>query len=71
MAIQGCDRKKEGYTTMASFKCKDIGMKCEFEIKDENRDELMWVVAMHADETHNLKQDHFEIMDKVKKAIKK
>jgi predicted small metal-binding protein len=56
---------------MASFRCKDIGMKCEFEIKDENRDELMWVAAMHADETHNLKLARLEMMDKIKKAVKK
>jgi len=56
---------------MASFKCKDIGMKCKSEIKDENQDELMWVAAMHADETHNMKQPPTEIMDKIKKATKK
>lgn len=30
---------------MASFKCKDLGMKCAFEVKDENQDErhLVWL----------------------------
>jgi predicted small metal-binding protein len=56
---------------MASFKCKDMGMKCGFEVKDENQDELMSIIAMHADKTHNMKQPSAEMMDKIKKAIKK
>ncbi len=31
---------------MPSFKCRDIGMQCNFEIKDENQDELMAIVAV-------------------------
>ena len=55
---------------MMSFKCKDLGMKCDFEIKDDNKDELLWVVAMHTDETHNMKKATSDWMDKIKKAIK-
>jgi predicted small metal-binding protein len=56
---------------MPSFKCKDIGMSCSFEIKDDNQDELMSIVALHADKTHNIKQVSPELADKIKKAIKK
>jgi predicted small metal-binding protein len=56
---------------MPSFKCKDIGMNCGFEVKDENQDELMAVIALHADKTHNMKQPTPEVADKIKKAIKK
>ncbi len=56
---------------MPSFKCKDIGMKCNFEVKDENQDEMMSIIALHADRSHNIKQPPPELMDKIKKAIKK
>ena len=56
---------------MASFKCKDIGMKCGFEIKDDNEDELMKLVAMHAQNTHGMKEVPPETVEKIKKAIKK
>ena len=48
-----------------------MGMKCGFEVKDENENELMSIIAMHADKTHNIKQPSTEMMDKIKKAIKK
>jgi predicted small metal-binding protein len=60
-----------GDTAMASFRCKDIGERCSFEVKDENRDELIWVVALHAEETHSMRRSQPEMMDKIKKAVKK
>ena len=56
---------------MASFKCKDIGMTCSFEVKDENQDEMMKMIAMHGEKTHNMKEMSPEMMEKIKKAIKK
>lgn len=56
---------------MPSFKCKDLGMKCVFEVKDENQDELMKIVALHAEKTHDMKEIPPDMMEKVKKAIKK
>ncbi len=57
---------------MASFKCKDLGMKCGFEVKDENRDELMQMVAEHAERTHNMKPPFASDMQQaIQKAIKK
>ena len=56
---------------MASIKCKDIGMKCGFEVKDESRDELMKILVLHAENTHNIKQIPPDLMEKVNKAIKK
>ncbi len=56
---------------MASFKCKDVGMNCKFEVKDENPDELMSIIALHAEKTHNMKEVPPETMEKIKKAIKK
>jgi predicted small metal-binding protein len=56
---------------MASFKCKDLGMKCGSEIKDENQDELMQMIALHAEKSHNIKEFPPDMVEKVKKAIKK
>lgn len=56
---------------MPSCKCKDIGMKYKFEIKDENRDELMSLVVQHAEKTHNMKEIPPETIEKIKKAVKK
>ena len=55
---------------MASFKCKDLGMKCGFEVKDQDESEIMDIVALHAKKTHNLTPNP-ELTDKIKKAIKK
>ena len=55
---------------MASLKCKDIGMKCGFEVKDQDEDELMEIVALHAQKTHNMKPSP-ELTEKIKKAIKR
>ena len=56
---------------MAKFRCKDVGMKCGFEIKDENQDELMKMIALHAETTHNMKEASPEMQEKIKKAIRK
>jgi predicted small metal-binding protein len=56
---------------MPSFKCKDIGMNDNFEIKDDNQEELMKIVAMHAQSSHGIKDVSPEMMDKIKKAVKK
>ena len=56
---------------MASFMCKDVGMSCGFEVKDENQDELMKIVAMHAEKTHNMKDIPPDKMEQIRKAVKK
>lgn len=57
---------------MPSFKCKDIGMKCSFEVKTENQDELMSLISLHAEKAHNMKAPFPpDMTEKVKKAIKK
>jgi predicted small metal-binding protein len=56
---------------MASLKCKDIGMKCGFEVKDADVDELMQIVTLHAKNTHKMTEIPPETVEKIKKAIKK
>ncbi len=62
---------ERGKLNMPSIKCKDIGMKCGFEVKDEDRDEMMQILALHAAKTHNMKEIPPDVMAKVQKAIKK
>lgn len=56
---------------MASFKCTDIGMKDNFEVKDENEEELMKIIALHASNTHGMKDVPPETLEKIRQAIKK
>ena len=56
---------------MPSFKCKDTGMSCGFEATAKNEDELMKKIVEHAGKAHNMKTISPDVMDKVKKAIKK
>ena len=56
---------------MPSFMCKDVGMDCKFEAKAKTEDELMKKIAEHASKVHNMKTIPPDVMDKVKKAIKK
>jgi predicted small metal-binding protein len=51
---------------MSSIKCKD----CGFELKDENQDELIKILALHDEITHNLKFIPSDVMEKIKNAIK-
>jgi predicted small metal-binding protein len=55
---------------MASFKCADLGMKCGFEVKDEDKAELLKIIALHGKETHNMTETSPDMAEKIKKAIK-
>ncbi len=56
---------------MPSFKCKDVGMKCKFEVKTDNQDEMMQIIALHGEKSHSMKNIPPDLMEKVKKAVKK
>jgi len=56
---------------MPSFRCRDIGMRCEFETTAKTEDELMKKIAEHARKAHNMETIPPDVMAKVKKAIKK
>ena len=56
---------------MPSFKCRDIGMTCGFEATASTEQELMKKVADHATAVHNFKAIPPDLMEKIKKAIKK
>jgi len=54
-----------------TFKCKDIGMKCDFTAQGKTEDELMKKISAHAASAHGMKTVPPETMKKIKKAIKK
>jgi predicted small metal-binding protein len=54
---------------MPTFKCKDMGMDDDFEIHDDNEEELMEMVMLHHEKTHGIKNMSPEMMGKIKKAI--
>ncbi len=53
------------------FKCKDTGMKCDFEVKGgSSRDEIMQIASVHAKVTHNMQTIPDDVAKKVSAAIK-
>ncbi len=56
---------------MASFKCKDIGMNCKFEVKNaSSKDEIMKIMAVHAKETHQMETVNPDLAAKITSKIK-
>jgi predicted small metal-binding protein len=54
-----------------SFKCKDIGMQCDFEVKGaSSKNEVLQIAAVHAKATHNMQTIPADIAAKVNAAIK-
>jgi predicted small metal-binding protein len=56
---------------MPSIKSADIGVDCAFEVTDENWDEMMQVLLLHAEKAPKMKVVPPDIMHKIQKAIKK
>jgi predicted small metal-binding protein len=53
------------------FKCKDIGMKCDFEVKGaSSRDEVMQLAGVHAKVAHGMESVPPEVQSKINSAIK-
>ncbi|MDG7035817.1 MAG: DUF1059 domain-containing protein [Nitrososphaerota archaeon] len=54
-----------------SFKCKDIGMKCGFEVKGaSSKDELMQIASIHAKVAHGIQSVSPDLAQKVSSAIR-
>lgn len=56
---------------MAGFKCEDMRMECKFEASAKTEAELMAKIADHAAKAHNMESIPADMMEKVKKVIKK
>ncbi|GGM78923.1 hypothetical protein GCM10007108_16400 [Thermogymnomonas acidicola] len=53
------------------FKCRDIGMDCDFKASGKTVDELMPKIAEHAKNAHHIEQIDDNLKQKVQSAIKK
>ncbi len=40
---------------METFKCKNLGIKCNFEVHATDREELVRIIALHASHAHKLR----------------
>ena len=55
---------------MASFKCKDIGMNCGFEIQGATtKDEVVQLASVHARLTHGMESIPPDVAAKVSAAV--
>lgn len=55
---------------MLSFKCKDLGMSCDFQTTASKEGDLMKKITDHAAKSHNMKNIDADMLKKVKAAIK-
>jgi predicted small metal-binding protein len=55
---------------MPSFRCKDIGMKCDFEATAENEADLEKKIAEHARSVHNMDPVSADMWQKIKKVVR-
>ncbi|MHB8360796.1 MAG: DUF1059 domain-containing protein [Thermoplasmataceae archaeon] len=53
------------------FKCKDIGMQCDFVTNAKSKEELMPKIVNHAKQNHNIESVDEALQTKVNNAIKK
>ena len=52
-----------------TFRCKDLGLACEFEEKAENENELMKRVEGHVQTVHQMNPEQPEVQEKLRKAM--
>ncbi len=53
------------------FKCKNIGMECDFETKAKTMDDLMPKIKDHAEHAHKITSIDEELSKKITASIKK
>ena len=66
-------KKAEGevQSTMASFKCRNIGKKCRFEVEAHTDSQVLDAVLEHVEKAHEKGPIPRETVEQIKKAIKK
>lgn len=57
--------------TKYQFKCKDIGMDCDFQVTGKEAADLIPQIAEHARTTHQLEEISEDLKDKINESIKK
>ncbi len=53
-----------------TFRCRDLGLACEFEEKAESENELMKRVEGHLQTAHQMDPDHPEVQERVRQAMR-
>ncbi len=53
------------------FKCKDIGMNCQYEASAKKAEDLIPQIAEHAKTAHNITEINDDLKQKVNAAIKR
>jgi predicted small metal-binding protein len=56
---------------MPSFKCRNIGKKCRFEVDADTEDQVMQEAIEHMEKVHDMETIPPETIEHIKKAIKK
>ncbi|MFP3197714.1 MAG: DUF1059 domain-containing protein [Sulfolobaceae archaeon] len=56
---------------MYSFKYRDVGQKCDFEVSGvKSEEELLTILKIHAEKDHGIKEITPQMMQMIKNAIK-
>jgi predicted small metal-binding protein len=55
---------------MPSYKCRDTGMKCDFEVTADTEAELERIIAEHAHTAHNIDPIQDDLWRKIKNVIR-
>ena len=63
-------RPVRGMQEQKTFRCKDLGLACEFEEKAENENELMKRVEGHVQTAHQMNPEQPDVQQKIRKAMK-
>ncbi|MBN1676943.1 MAG: DUF1059 domain-containing protein [Candidatus Thermoplasmatota archaeon] len=61
-------RRRRGI--LPSFRCRDIGLECDFEAKAWTRGSLIKKIKLHATEAHDMHEIQSDLLDKIMKAIR-
>jgi predicted small metal-binding protein len=55
---------------MATFRCRDLGLSCEFEAEAKGEHEIMKRVEGHVITVHDMDIERPEVKEQIKKAVK-
>ncbi|MBP7409940.1 MAG: DUF1059 domain-containing protein [Methanoculleus sp.] len=59
-----------GMQNVRTFRCKDLGLACEFEEKAEDENELMKRIEGHVQTAHQMNPEQPEVQEKIRKAVR-
>ena len=63
-------RPVRGMQEVRTFRCRDLGLACEFEERAENENDLIKRVEGHVQTAHQMNPEQPEVQEKIRKAMK-